>query len=117
MAYSRTIPRARVGTTGVSVGTDIAKGEGTWLNPPDRVSAITVAVHIPDGETAEYNIQCSCSPVEDIGQDGEGGYWDNIQNGITTYNDTQIFMLTNCVTGIRVNCINASRNIHVDFVG
>ena len=117
MGYGRTEPRARVGTTGVSVAKDLATGEGTWINPPDRVAAITIAVHIPDGETANYSIECSCSPVDEIGSDGMGGYWDTIDNGVASYTENQIKLLTNCVTGIRVLCLEASRNIRVEFVG
>ena len=46
MSYGRVTPRARIGTTGVSEEMDVGAGEGVWINPPDRVAAITVAVHI-----------------------------------------------------------------------
>lgn len=115
MAYSRVTPRARQGTTGINVEQDISGGEGIWINPPDRVAAITVAVHIPAGETASFTIECCCNLPETIGEDGTGGYWDNVF-GVTLTEDTTV-MLANAVTGIRVNCIAASDFINVAFCG
>lgn len=117
MAYSRVTPRARQGTTGVNVEQDIAAGSGVWINPPDRVAAITVAVHIPAGESASFTIECCCNLPETIGEDGTGGYWDNVYgDGITLTEDT-VVMLANAVTGIRVNCLTAESTINVAFCG
>lgn len=117
MAYSRVTPRARQGTTGINVEQDIETGSGIWINPPDRVAAVTIAVHIPSGQTAQFTIETSCNLPETIGEDGTGGYWDNVygDNVILTENTT--VMIANAVTGIRVNCIAASNHINVAFCG
>lgn len=116
-SYARVTPRARVGTTGICEEMDVEQGDGVWISPPDRVAAVTVAVHIPSGETAKYTIEVSCNRPETIGDDGMGGYWDNIYGtGIQLTADTTV-MLANAVTGIRVNCIEASDSINVCFVG
>lgn len=116
-SYARVTPRARVGTTGICEEMDVEQGDGVWISPPDRVAAVTVAVHIPSGETAKYTIEVSCNRPETIGDDGTGGYWDNIYGtGIQLTADTTV-MLANAVTGIRVNCIEASDSINVCFVG
>ena len=117
MAYGRIEPRARTGTTGINVEADVAEGEGVFINPPDRVAAVTIAVHIPDGETASFTIETSCNRPETLGEDATGGYWDNIygDNVILTENTT--VMIANAVTGIRVNCISASDKINVAFCG
>ena len=117
MAYSRVTPRARVGTTGICEEIDISQGEGVWISPPDRVAAVTIAVHIPADETATFTIETSCNRPETIGDDGTGGYWDNVYGaGITLSEDTTV-MIANAVTGIRVNCTAASDSINVCFVG
>ena len=115
--YSRVYPRSRTGTTGVSVEKNLHEGEGAWINPPDRIAAITIAVHVPAGETAEFAIECSCNHVETIGIQGTGGYWDPIEPLKATYTKSVVLMLTNAVTGIRVRCISASSTINVCFVG
>ena len=56
MSYSRVTPRARTGTTGISEETDLTAGAGVWISPPDRVAAVTVAVHISSG-TATFTIE------------------------------------------------------------
>ena len=117
MTYGRIEPRARTGTTGLNVEADIAQGEGVWISPPDRVAAVTVAVHIPPTESASFIIEVCCNRPETIGEAGTGGYWDNIYGtGIQLTADTTV-MLANAVTGIRVNCIEASDSINVCFVG
>lgn len=118
MTYGRVTPRARQGTTGISTETDIAEGEGVWVSPPDRVAAVTVAVHIPEGETGTYVIETSCNRAETIGEDGSGGYWDNpFGNGKAFKDENCVTMLANAVTGIRVRCLSASQKINVCFVG
>lgn len=117
MSYGRVTPRARVGTTGVSEEMDIGAGEGVWINPPDRVAAITVAVHIPAGASATFTIETSCNRAETIGENGTGGYWDNVYGDNVKLGESTTVMLANAVTGIRVNCISASDHINVCFVG
>lgn len=117
MAYSRVTPRARQGTTGISVEQDITAGEGVWINPPDRVAAVTIAVHIPSGQTASFTIETSCNLPEIIGEDGTGGYWDNVYGDNVTLTENTVVMIANAVTGIRVNCIAASDKLNVCFVG
>lgn len=118
MNYGRVTPRARQGTTGVSCESDLVAGEGAWISPPDRVAAITVAVHVPEGETAKYVIETSCNRADTIGEDGNGGYWDNpFSNNRTFENENCVVMIANAVTGIRVRCISASSSINVCFVG
>lgn len=117
MTYGRVTPRARTGTTGVSTETDLKGGEGAWISPPDRVAAITCAVHIPEGESAEFVIETSCNKADTIGENGLGGYWDNpFGDGVTLTEDT-VLMIANAVTGLRVRCIEASGTINVCFVG
>jgi hypothetical protein len=115
MAYSRVTPRARQGTTGINVEADVLAGSGVWINPPDRVAAVTVAVHIPEGETASFTIEVCANRPETIGENGEGGYWDNVY-GVTLTESTTV-MIANAVTGIRVNCLTAETSINVAFCG
>lgn len=115
MSYERVTPRARQGTTGISEEIDLHATEGVWIAPPDRVAAVTVAVHIPEGQTAKYTVEICCNQLETIGRDGTGGYWDNIYDAEKT--ESAVTMLANAVTGIRVNCIEASDKINVCFVG
>ena len=119
MSYGRVTPRARIGTTGVSEEMDVGAGEGVWINPPDRVAAITVAVHIPAGASATFTIETSCNRAETIGENGTGGYWDNPFGEGTILQENTVLMLANAVTGIRVNCLTASESskINVCFVG
>ena len=117
MAYSRVTPRARSGTTGISEDLDLTTGQGAWINPPDRVAAVTVAVHIPAGNTAQFAIETSCNRADVIGENGMGGYWDNIYGEGVVLTESTTVMLANAVTGIRVNCIAASSKINVCFVG
>ncbi len=117
MAYSRVTPRARTGTTGLNVEMDIEAGQGVWVNPPDRVAAVTVAVHIPTGETGTFTIETSCNLPETIGEDGTGGFWDNVYGDNVTLSENTTVMIANAVTGIRVNCISASDHINVAFCG
>ena len=115
MAYARVTPRARQGTTGINAEADIEAGSGVWINPPDRVAAITVAVHIPAGESASFTIECCCNLPETIGEDGTGGYWDDIYGVAQT--ESRVVMIANAVTGIRVNCLTAESTINVAFCG
>lgn len=115
MAYARVTPRARQGTTGINVEADVAAGSGVWINPPDRVAAISVAVHIPEGETASYTVEVCCNRPETIGEDGTGGYWDDVYG--VTQTESRVVMIANAVTGIRVNCLTAESNINVAFCG
>ena len=117
MDYGRVQPRARTGTTGISVELDIEANEGCWINPPDRIAAITVAVHIPAGESATFVIETSCNRTETIGENGDGGYWDNPLGENAVLSENTVLMIANAVTGIRVRCISASDTINVCFVG
>lgn len=117
MTYGRVTPRARQGTTGVSTETDIGANEGAWISPPDRVAAITVAVHIPLNETATFVIETSCSRADTIGEEGTGGYWDNPFGEGTTLSENTVLMVANAVTGVRVRCLTATSTINVCFVG
>ena len=117
MSYGRIETRARTGTTGINVEADIAADEGVWINPPDRVAAVTVAVHIPEGESASFTIEISCNRPETIGEAGDGGYWDNIYGENVTLTENTTVMIANAVTGIRVKCISAESTINVAFCG
>lgn len=117
MSYARVTPRARTGTTGISEDLDLTAGQGAWINPPDRVAAVTVAVHIPAGSTAQFTIETSCNRADVIGENGTGGYWDNPYSEGVVLTESTTVMLANAVTGIRVNCIAASSKINVCFVG
>ena len=117
MSYGRVTPRARIGTTGISEDLDLTTGQGAWINPPDRVAAVTVAVHIPAGSTAQFTIETSCNRAETIGEDGMGGYWDNPYGDGVVLTENTTVMLANALTGIRVRCISASSTINVCFVG
>ena len=115
MAYARVTPRARQGTTGINVEADVLAGAGVWINPPDRVAAVSVAVHIPEGETASYTVEVCCNRPETIGEDGTGGYWDDVFG--VTQTESRVVMIANAVTGIRVNCLTAESSINVAFCG
>ena len=117
MAYARVTPRARQGTTGINVEADVAAGSGVWINPPDRVAAVTIAVHIPAGESASFTIETCCNRPETIGEDGTGGYWDNVYGDNVTLTENTVVMIANDVTGIRVNCLTAESTINVAFCG
>ena len=117
MAYARVTPRARQGTTGINVEADVLAGSGVWINPPDRVAAVTIAVHIPAGESATFTIETCCNRPETIGEDGTGGYWDNVYGDGVTLTENTVVMIANAVTGIRVNCITAESSINVAFCG
>lgn len=117
MNYGRVTPRARQGTTGISEEKDITAGEGIWVSPPDRVAAITIAVHIPQNETATFVIETSCNRADTIGENGDGGYWDNPFGDDVVLSENTVVMIANAVTGIRVRCITASDIINVCFVG
>ena len=117
MAYARVTPRARQGTTGINVEADVAAGSGVWINPPDRVAAVTIAVHIPAGESATFTIETCCNRPETIGEDGTGGYWDNVYGDNVTLTENTVVMIANAVTGIRVNCLTAESSINVAFCG
>ena len=110
MAYGRIEPRARTGTTGINVEADVTEGNGVFINPPDRVAAVTIAVHITS-TTGSFTIETSCNRPETLGEDATGGYWDNVygDNVILTENTT--VMIANAVTGIRVNCISGAINV------
>lgn len=117
MNYGRVTPRARQGTTGISVEEDLHANEGAWISPPDRVAAVTVAVHIPANESATFVIEISCSRVDTIGENGEGGYWDNLYGDGAVLSENTIVMIANAVTGIRVKCLTASDKINIAFCG
>lgn len=117
MAYARVTPRARQGTTGINVEADVLAGSGVWINPPDRVAAVTIAVHIPAGESATFTIETCCNRPETIGEDGTGGYWDNVYGDNVTLTENTVVMIANAVTGIRVNCLTAESSINVAFCG
>lgn len=117
MDYSRVTPRARAGTTGLQVDMDVEAGSGVWISPPDRVAAVTVAVHIPATATASYTVEVCCNSPATIGENGAGGYWDNIYGDGVTKTESAVTMLANAVTGIRVRCIEATAPINVCFVG
>lgn len=119
MNYGRVTPRARLGTTGLSVEEDLHANEGAWISPPDRVAAVTVAVHIPANESATFVIETSCNRADTIGENGTGGYWDNPYGDGAVLSENTVLMLANAVTGIRVNCLTASGSskINVCFVG
>lgn len=117
MAYAKVTPRARQGTTGINVEADVAAGSGVWINPPDRVAAVTIAVHIPAGESASFTIETCCNRPETIGEDGTGGYWDKVYGDGVTLTENTVVMIANAVTGIRVNCITAESSINVAFCG
>lgn len=117
MAYSRVTPRARQGTTGINEETNLTTGKGVWIAPPDRVAAVTVAVHIPAEQTATFTIETSCNRPETLGNNGNGGYWDNVYGEGAVLSENTTVMIANAVSGIRVNCISASTNINVAFCG
>ena len=117
MNYGRVTPRARQGATGLSVEEDLHANEGTWISPPDRVAAVTVAVHIPAGESATFVIETSCNRADTIGENGTGGYWDNPFGDGEILSENTVVMIANAVTGVRVRCLTAESSINVCFVG
>ncbi len=117
MNYGRVTPRSRQGTTGISVEEDLHANEGAWKSPTDRVAAVTVAVHIPAGESATFVIETSCNRADTIGEDGTGGYWDNPFGDDEILSENTVVMIANAVTGVRVRCLTAESSINVCFVG
>lgn len=117
MNYGRVTPRARQGATGLSVEEDLHANEGTWISPPDRVAAVTVAVHIPPNESATFVIETSCNRADTIGENGTGGYWDNPFGDDEILSENTVVMIANAVTGVRVRCLTAESSINVCFVG
>ena len=117
MDYARVTPLARQGTTGVNVEQDLHTNEGALLFLPDRVAAVTIAVHIPAGETASFKIETSCNRPETIGNDGSGGYWDNVYGDNVTLSENTTVMIANAVSAIRVCCVSADTVINVAFCG
>ena len=111
MSYERVTPRARQGTTGICVEMDVTAGNGVWIQPPDRVAAVTIAVHIPSGQTGSFTIETSCNRPETLGENATGGYWDNVYGDGVTLNENTVVMIANAVTGIRVNCISGAINV------
>ena len=116
MAYARVTPRARQGTTGINVEQDVTAGNGVFINPPDRVAAVTIAVHITSS-SGSFTIETSCNRPETLGENATGGYWDNVYGDGVILNENTVVMIANAVTGIRVNCTAASDHINVCFVG
>lgn len=117
MDYARVTPLARQGTTGINVEKDIHANEGALIFPPDRVAAVTIAVHIPAGETGSFKIETSCNRPETIGEAGTGGYWDNPYGEGVTLSENTVVMIGNAVSAIRVSCTAASSYINVAFCG
>ena len=117
MSYSRVTPRARTGTTGISEELDLTAGSGTFIFVPDRIAAVTIAVHIPSGQTGTFTIETCCNRSDTIGDNGTGGYWDNPYGAGVVISENAVVMIANAVTAIRVNCITASNKINVCFVG
>ena len=110
MAYARVTTRARQGTTGINVEADVTAGNGVFINPPDRVAAVTIAVHITSN-SGSFTIETSCNRPETLGENATGGYWDNVYGDGVTLNENTVVMIANAVTGIRVNCISGSINV------
>jgi hypothetical protein len=81
------------------------------------VAAVTIAVHIPAGESATFVIETSCSRADTIGENGEGGYWDNPFGDGEILSENTVVMIANAVTGVRVRCLTAESTINVCFVG
>ena len=110
MAYGRVEPRARTGTTGLNVEQDVTAGNGVFIIPPDRVAAVTIAVHLISNN-ATFTIETSCNRPETIGENGTGGYWDNVYGVGATLSEDTVVMIANAVSGIRVNCLTGSVNV------
>jgi hypothetical protein len=89
---------------------DVEAGAGVWISPPDRVAAVTIAVHITSN-SGSLTIETSSNRPETLGENATGGYWDNVYgDGITLTENTTV-MIANAVTGIRVNCISGAINV------
>ena len=125
MAFTKIMPRARSGITGVSVEQDLVatnlktanETDTCWLNPPERVAALTIAVNKKSGYTGaiSYTVECCCNTTAVIGEDGTGGYWHQIEKGISSYAEDKVLMITNLVTGARVRC--TAGKVNVCFAG
>ena len=117
MNYGRVTPRSRQGATGLSIEEDLHAEQGVWISPPERVAAVTVAVHIPANESATFVIETSCNRADTIGENGTGGYWDNPFGDDEILSENTVVMIANAVTGVRVRCLTAESSINVCFVG
>lgn len=117
MDYSRVFQRSRNGTSGLSTDDNIKANTCAYIIPPERISAITVAVHVPEGQSAAYVVETTCSKVDNFGSNLEGAYWDNPFGEQVFENQNCVLMIANAVTAIRVRCLEASSTINVCFVG
>lgn len=117
MTINRIENQSRNGTVGINMETDVEANNCVWIAPPDRVTSVSVSVHIPEGESAKFRIQATCNTLAVIGEDGTGGYWDDVDEKGTVYERDTNICLANVVTGVRVICDAASSFINVAFVG
>lgn len=129
MNYHRLTPRARLGTTGVSVEYDLAAGETCVLFPPDRVATITIATHWEAGKDAHAIIETTCNSADNVqaALDDKAGaravYWDNVYGENFQLSTQGSITVCNAVTAIRVTSVrrdedtNAADTINVCFVG
>ena len=116
MKYTKGIPRGNIGASTWNVDENIAAGQGIFSTPPDRVSMVTVSVHIPEGH-ARFTIETTYSGPWNIGQDGLGGYWDPPDETHTEYTENTNVTIASTVTGVRVTCLEADKIINVCFAG
>lgn len=115
--YGRVFPKQRSGTSGITFDEDVLAGNGVFLVLPERIAMIAVACHIPEGETARFVVETSCSSVDKIGDSGTGGYWDNIFGEGQVMTENIVTNIANGITAIRVRVIEASALVNVCFVG
>ena len=118
MKYSKGVPRDRVGTTRWGIDEEISAGQGVFAIPPDRVSVVTVSVHIPEGKGhARFTIETTHNSPTRIGSDGTGGYWDSGIDTTLEFTDNTELTFINTVTGARVACLSADSVINVCITG
>ena len=118
MKYAKGFPRGNIGASRWSIDEDIVTGQGIFAIPPDRVSAVTVSVHIPEGKGhARFTIETTHNSTTKVGPDGSGGYWDSAIDTITEFTEDTELTFVNTITGARVACLTAESVINVCITG
>lgn len=129
MNYQRITPRARLGTTGLSVEHDLTAGDCCVIFPPDRVATVTVSVHWGSEFNAHYKIETTCNQADyvqeslDSDEPRHAVYWDNVYGDDFTMATQGSITICNAVTAIKVTSVNDASDtnpaqvINVCFVG
>lgn len=109
ITYSRVLPRTRTGTTGLSVEWEANQGDAFFIAIPERIGGFAIAIHKSDkSANIKYVIETSCNTLDKIGNEGTGGYWDNIFGPNAELTEETVSSVVNYVTACRVRIIEVS---------